>query len=161
MNCVSCLVFNRPRREDWSHCRQFFSILSCLMWLSSAPLHSLMLSIHFFLGLPLVLVPGTVPCIISFSRQSPCFLIRCPKYDIFLLLISSSRLLSTPAVSSTHSFVFFSVHDTLSIFLMHLISNAFILSSSFFLIVQLSKPYIITDHIRVLMSFNFVLTLML
>src|ERR1700733_11117327 len=95
-----------------------------------------MLSIHFFLGLPLVLVPGTVPCIISYSRQSPCFLIMCPKNDIFLLLLTSSRLLSMPTVSSAHSFVFFSVHDTLSIFLMHFISNVFILSSSFFFIVK-------------------------
>src|ERR1043165_4782321 len=70
------------------------------------PDHSLILSIHLFLGFPLALAPGTVPCIISFSRQSPCFLIMCPKYDIFLLLIDSSRFLSTPAVSNTHSFVF-------------------------------------------------------
>src|ERR1700733_10734376 len=72
------------------------------------PVHSLMLSIHFFLGLPLVRVAGTVPCIISFSRQSPCFLITFPMYEIFLLFISStsSRLLSTPAVSSTHSFIY-------------------------------------------------------
>src|SRR5688572_12621433 len=51
------------------------------------PVHSAKLSIHLFLGLPLPLVPGTVPCIISFSRQSPCFLIVCPKYDNFLPLI--------------------------------------------------------------------------
>ena len=39
-----------------------------------------LLSFHAVLGLPLVREPGVVPCIISFSRLSPCFLIICPKY---------------------------------------------------------------------------------
>src|SRR6218665_2374506 len=56
------------------------------------PVHSSMLSIHRILGIPCFLVPGVVPCMISFSRQSPSFLITCPKYDNFLLLI----MLSSP-----------------------------------------------------------------
>ena len=36
--------------------------------------HVLMLSIHAVRGLPRLRAPGIVPCIISFSRQLPCFL---------------------------------------------------------------------------------------
>src|SRR6218665_2371466 len=78
------------------------------------PVHSYMLSIHSILGLPCFLAPGVVPCMISFSRQSPFFLITCPKYDNFLLLTMLSSPRYIPAVSNTHSF-FFCVHDTLRI----------------------------------------------
>ena len=43
----------------------------------------------------------------------------CPNYDNFLLLIMVSSSRSIPAVSNTHSFVFFCVHDTLRTFRMH------------------------------------------
>jgi len=36
--------------------------------------HVLMLSIQAVRGLPRLRAPGIVPCIISFSRQLPCFL---------------------------------------------------------------------------------------
>src|SRR6218665_3507828 len=66
------------------------------------PVHSSMFSI---LGFPCFLAPGVVPCMISFSRQSPSFPLTCPTYDIFFLLIILSSPLSIPAVSNTHSFV--------------------------------------------------------
>ena len=41
---------------------------------SPVPVHDLMLSIQAVRGLPRLRAPGIVPCIISFSRQFPCFL---------------------------------------------------------------------------------------
>jgi len=39
-----------------------------------SPVHFFMLSIHAVCGLPHLCVPRVVPCIISFCRQLPCFL---------------------------------------------------------------------------------------
>ena len=39
-----------------------------------SPVHVLMLSIQAVRGLPSLRAPGIVPCIISFSRQLPCYL---------------------------------------------------------------------------------------
>ena len=39
-----------------------------------SPVHVLMLSIQAVRGLPRLRAPDIVPCIISFSRQLPCFL---------------------------------------------------------------------------------------
>ena len=39
-----------------------------------SPVQVLMLSIQAVRGLPRLRAPGVVPCIISFSRQLPCFL---------------------------------------------------------------------------------------
>ena len=41
---------------------------------TGSPVHILMLSIQAVRGLPRLRAPGIVPCIISFSRQLPCFL---------------------------------------------------------------------------------------
>jgi len=43
-----------------------------------SPVHVLMLSIQAVRGLPCLCDPGIVPCIISFSRQLPCFLMVWP-----------------------------------------------------------------------------------
>ena len=42
---------------------------------TESPVYVLMLSIQAVRGLPRLRAPGIVPCIISFSRQLPCFLI--------------------------------------------------------------------------------------
>ena len=65
------------------------------------------------IGLPLWRCSRKVPNIISFSRLQH-FLIRpiCPKYDSFLFLTFSNKLLLISAFSSTQSFVLFTVHDT-------------------------------------------------
>jgi len=52
----------------------------------------------------------------------------------------------TPALLRTHSFVFFAVDETRRIFLSPFISNASRRTSSFFLRVQLSQPYVATGH---------------
>ena len=54
---------------------------------------------------------------LSLSRQLPCFLMVWPQYASFLALTVSNSSLFTPALSRTHSFVFFAVHETRRIFL--------------------------------------------
>src|SRR6218665_374411 len=106
---VSC---HQPssRSEGWSLHGQVYSAFFCLVFFNRSsngiPVHSFMLTIHRILGFPCFLAPRVVHCMISFSRQSP-FLITCPKYDNFLLLIMLSSPRSILAVSNTHSFVFF------------------------------------------------------
>ena len=71
-----------------------------------------------------LLAPGTVPCIISFSRQLPCFLVAWPQYASFLALSVSNSSLFTPALLTSYSFVFFAAHETRRIFLSPFISKA-------------------------------------
>src|SRR6218665_3096976 len=137
-------------------------LLSSVILIKSScvrPVHVLILSIQLILGLPLPRPPGIVPCMISSSKHNPSFLMMCPKYFIFLSFTIPSNFLSTPAFSSTHLFVRFSVHDIRIIILKHIISNASILLSSSFFIVQPSHPYIATGHTNVLRSSIFVVIL--
>src|SRR6218665_988229 len=91
-------------------CSVLFSALPS--FLSSPPVFVWsILSIQLILGLPLPRPPGTVPWMISFSKHDPSFLMMCPKYFIFLSFTIPSNFLSTPAFSSTHLFVRFSVHN--------------------------------------------------
>ena len=83
--------------------------------------HVLMLSIQAVRGLPRLRAPGIVPCIISFSRQLPSFLVA--PYGFLGLTVSISSVF-TPALLRTHSFVFFAVHETRRIFLSSFISKA-------------------------------------
>jgi len=110
-----------------------------------SPVESLILPNQFSFGLPLERTPGVVPWIISFSRHSSFFFIMCPKNLNFLLFTDLSRcLLSVPADWSTHSCVYFSVHEICSTNLRHFISKEFILVSFAFLRVQLSHPCVTT-----------------
>ena len=87
--------------------------LSCVILIDSStesPVHVLMLSIQAVRGLPRLRAPGIVPCVISFSRQLPCFLMVWPQYASFLALTVSNSSLFTPALLRTHSFVFFADH---------------------------------------------------
>ena len=61
-----------------------------------------------------------------------------------LSVFNSSFL--TPALLTTHSFVFFAIHETGSIFLSPFLSMASRRLSSFFLSVQFSQLYIATTH---------------
>ena len=84
-----------------------------------SPVHFLMLSSQAVHGLTHLRVPGIVPCTLTVSNSS----------------------LFTPALSKTHSFVFFAVHEICRIFLSPSISKASRRVSSFFSSVQLSQPY--------------------
>ena len=85
-NNWSDLIFSRPRSEGWPHhgrirtCFLHLSPSSVILTDSSteSPVHVLMLSIQAMHGLPRLRTPGIVPCIISFSRQLPCFLMVWP-----------------------------------------------------------------------------------
>ena len=83
-----------------------------------------MLSIQAVRGLPRLRAPDIVPCIISFSRQLPCFPMMWPQYASFLAFMVSNNSLFTPALLRTHSFVFLAVHETRRIFLSPFISKA-------------------------------------
>ena len=121
------------------HCCLFSTVLAnCSV---ESPVHDVILFNQFVLGLPRARAPGVVPCISIFSKQSPCFLMTCPKYASFLSFTEMRRFLSTPAVASTHSLVFLSVQDTRRSCRRHFISNAFMRASSVFFKVQLSHPY--------------------
>jgi len=78
MSVTSVLFFSRPRSEGWPHHGHAFSIYLCPAILidssTGSPVHVLMLSIQAVRGLPHLRAPGIVPCIISLSRQLPCFL---------------------------------------------------------------------------------------
>src|SRR6218665_3896896 len=56
---------------------------------------SLTLSIHLFLGLPLLLSPLTCPCSAAFGSLFPCILSMCPNHVSLLLLIFSIPVSST------------------------------------------------------------------
>jgi len=75
-------------------------------------IHDVRFPIHDVLGFPLRLPPGRVPWIRSFSRQTSFFLRMCPKYVIYLAFTLANSCLCVPALSRTHSLVFFSVHLT-------------------------------------------------
>jgi len=120
---VDSAMWQIPRSTDYQFIYFFVhsSDMSCLvlsltitrhLYLSSvalsncstdSPVHDVMLAFHAVLGLPLMREPGVVPCIISFSRLSPRFLIICPKYVNYLFFIEASKLLSTPAVIGTQT----------------------------------------------------------
>ena len=105
---VFCFVlfFSRPRSEVWPHHGRTYSIYPCPLFSLStgSPVHVLMLSIQAVRGLPRLREPGTVPCIISSSRQLPCFLMVRPWYASFLALTVSNSFLLTPTLLRTQSF---------------------------------------------------------
>src|SRR6201996_6179382 len=88
---LSYLILGLPRFQGLAAFRTIFlhSTRSCAIrsTLSALrPVHSVILSIQLFRGLPLLLLPGTLPCITVFSKLF-CDLIICPAYVSFLLLI--------------------------------------------------------------------------
>jgi len=92
---------------------------------------------------------GIVPCIISFSRQLPCFLMVWPWYASFLALIVPSLL--QLYWGPTH--LFFSLSTKLAVSL-----QSFRLKGvkTSFSSVQLSQPYIASSHTSAFISRIFV-----
>jgi len=130
--CLAVLVWGLA--TPWTYFLHL-SLSSAILTDSSteSPIHDLMLSIQAVRGLPRLRTPGIVPCIISFSRQFPGFLMMWPQYASFLVLTVSNSSLFTPALLRTHSFVFCAVHETRRIFLSPFISKSSRRVSSFFL----------------------------
>jgi len=71
----SLAILDRGLATRWTYFLNL-SLSSVILIDSSAEstVHVLMLSIQAVRGLPRLRAPGVVPCIISFSRQFPCFL---------------------------------------------------------------------------------------
>jgi len=107
----SVLFLSCPRSEGWPHHGRTFSVYlyPLSFWLTlpqdvlstswcclSRPCVVFLACIH--------LASGIVPCIISFSRKFPCFLMVWPEYASFLALTVSNSSLFTPAFLKTQSF---------------------------------------------------------
>ena len=101
-----------------------------------------MLSNHFILCHPLLLLPSIFPSIRVFSNQS-VLLIRWPKYWSFSLSISPSKKYSGLISFRIDGFDL-AVQGTLKNLLQHYSSKTSVLWHSAFFIVQLSHPYMTT-----------------
>src|ERR1700733_14177556 len=137
-------------------------LLSLVASLSASrfiPVFSRTSSSHLILGLSRLLLPSPHAVINSFS--SPFDLITWPKKHNFHLVANccSVSSFSIPNSLRTDSFVLFSVHEILSIFLQIHISQALIFFSILCVFVHDSHPYITTGKISALTSLFFVSTL--
>jgi len=79
VNTRSVLFWSSFILDPWTNFLHL-SLSSVILTDSStgSPVHALMLSIQVVCGLPRLRAPDIVPCIISFSRQLPCFLMVWP-----------------------------------------------------------------------------------
>ena len=82
--CSLVVLAIRRLATPWTYFLRL-SLSSVILTDSSteSPVHVLMLSTQAVRGLPRLRAPGIVPCIISFFRQLPCFLMLCPQYASF------------------------------------------------------------------------------
>ena len=111
--------------------------------------------LHLLRGLPLPLLPSTIPSYMSLSRHS-C-LLTCPKYFSFRRMMSFCSQFSGESSSSRmEMFVLLSVQGTLKILRQHLSSNAFIFFSASLFILHVSDPYVAIGKIRDLINFSLV-----
>ena len=114
---------------------------------------ALMLSNHFILCHPLLLLPSIVPSITVFSGESALH-IRWPKYWSFS--ISPSNKYSGLISFRIDRFELLAVQGTLKSLLQHHNLKASILGCSAFFIVQLSHPYLTTGKTTALTTRTFV-----
>jgi len=94
------------------------SVLCHYEWIfTGSPVHVLMLSIKVLRGLCRLRAPGIVPCIISFSRQHPCFLMLCDHGMLTSLLWQCLTVPSLPQLRQelTHLFSLLSTKPAKSI----------------------------------------------
>ena len=106
-------------------------------------IESVMLSNHFILCHPLLLLPPIPPSIRVFSDES-ALCMSWPKYWSFSFSISSSNEYSGLISFRMDWLDLLAVQGTLQSLLQHHSSKASILRRSAFFIVQLSHPYMIT-----------------
>ena len=127
----------------------WFSAFRSMMF-HSRPVHSLMLSSHHFLCLPLCLPPWTIPCRIVLA--SPDDRVACP-YHFSLRLFtvvkrSSYGPMAFPILAFTSSLVMWSLYEIPRSLQKHLISNACILLSMSAVMVHNSHAYKNMDMAR-------------
>ena len=118
-------------------------------------IESVMPSNHLILCCPLLLLPSIFPSIGAFSNES-AFCIRWPKYWSFSFRISPSNEYSRLVSLRMDWLDLLAVQGTLKSLLQHHSSKASILSSSVFLKVQLSHPYMTTGKTIALIRWTFV-----
>ena len=114
-----------------------------------------MLSNHFVLCRPLVLLPSIFPSIRVFFNES-ALCIRWPKYWSFSFNISPSSECSVLISFRMDWLDLLAVQGTLKSLLQHHSSKASVLQHSAFLIVQLSHPYMTTGKTITLTRWTFV-----
>ena len=141
----------------WITARQaFLSITNSQGLPKLMSIKSVMPSSHLILCHPLLLLPSIFPSIKVFSSES-ALLIRWAKYRSFSCNISPSN--EHPGLISFRMdwLDFFAVQGTLRSLLQHHSSKASILlCSAFFIIVQLSHPYVTTGKPIALTIWTFV-----
>ena len=121
------------------------SITNSRSWLRLMSIELVIPSNHLILCRPLLLPPSTFPSIRGFSNES--FLhIRWPKYWSFSFSISPSNEYSRMISFRMDWLNLLAVQGTLKSLLQHHSSKASILLCSAFFSVQLSHPYITTNH---------------
>ena len=108
-----------------------------------------MLSSHFILCRPLLLLPPIPPSIKVFSNESTLCM-RWPKYWSFSVSIIPSKEVPGLISFRMDSLDLFAVQGTLKSLLQHHSSKASILRRSAFFAVQLSHPYMTTGKTRAL-----------
>ena len=122
---------------------QSFTISWSVLKLMS--IESVMPSNHLILCHHLHLLPSILPSIRIFSNES-VLCIRWPKYWSFSFSISPSNEYSGLISLRIDWFDLLAVQGTLKSLLQHCNSKALIFWCSAFLMVQLSHPYMITNH---------------
>ena len=118
-------------------------------------IESVMLSNHFILCCPLLLLPSIFPSITVFSNE-PVLHIRWRRFWSFSFSISPSNEYSGLISFRMDWLDVLAVQGTLKSLLQHHSSNASILQLSAFFIVQLSYPYMTTGKTIALTRWTFV-----
>ena len=125
----------------WNEARQaFLSITNSQSLLKLLSIKPVMISNHFILCRPLLLLPSILPNIRVFSNESVLHT-RWPKYWSFSFSISPSYEYSRQISFRTDCLDIFAVQGTLKSLLQHHSSKASIFCCSAFFMVQLSHPY--------------------
>ena len=110
--------------------RHVFSSRSCLT-----------LSIHCFLGLPLIRFPSMLQCNTIFGICVVFILVTCPNHISLFVCILCTIVSLCPSFSLMTSFLILWIHEIPNICLNQFISATSIFCSSSFLSVQHSDPY--------------------
>ena len=133
-------------------CQASMSFTGLLKFMS---IESVMLSNHFILCCPLLLLPSIFPSIRVFSNES-VLCIKCPKYWSFSFSISPFNEYSGLISCRMDWLDLLAVQATLKSPLQHHSSKTSILPRSAFFIVQLSHPYMTTGKTIALTRRTFV-----
>ena len=144
----------------WTAARQAsLSITNSQNLLKLMSIKLVMLSNHFILCCPLLLLPSIFPSIMVFSNKSALH-IRWPKYRSFSYNISPYN--EHPGLISSRMdwLDLLAVQETRKSLLQHHSSKASILWCSAFFMVQLSDPYMTTGKTTALTRWTFVGKLM-